>query len=126
MSRWNSNANESQIMINKLRSECGLVDVVHSFSPNLAQFPTYYSGSSRIDIVLVTPEVMTWIETVELFPSGDMIHSDHIGILIDFNSSLLFRGISKDITSTASRKLLLSYLTRVDKYIEKLKQLFTH
>lgn len=35
----NSNANESQSMINKLRSVCGLVDVVHSFSPKLAQFP---------------------------------------------------------------------------------------
>lgn len=74
----------------------------------------------------MTPEVLTYIETVALIPSGDMIHYDHVGILIYFNSSLLFRGISKDITSAASRKLLLSYPTRVTKDIDKLTHLFTH
>ena len=85
---------------------------------------TYILGSERLDYVLATPRILTSIKQTGILPYGEGIHSDHRGIFVDFDTSILFgsqpvqlpaqkvKGI-KSKNSKTRRK----YIFHLDKYL---------
>jgi hypothetical protein len=68
----------------------GLVNILFQRNPTVPEPPTYAQGSTRIDYALLLPDLVDAVELCGYEPFHKRVHSDHRGIFLDFDTSVLF------------------------------------
>lgn len=105
--------------IDDLRLSCGLIDPqVKIHGPT--QSPSYARGSSKIDHILISEELMPAVEsTGTLEHHGLGIVSDHMGIFIAFNEKKMYKGNIADLLKVENRDVTSTIPRIREKYKEE-------
>lgn len=120
----NSDTNKDNSLVTKFRVTCNLVDVISMWMHNSEEIATHVRGKSRIDTIMISPELVRVVKGTYILPFDHITTTDHNGVVVDFDMKTLFGRDKGDITKPATRQLRLSYPDKVKKYVEKLQDLF--
>jgi hypothetical protein len=114
--------------IAKLMRECGLVDLLDApeLDPDDQLMDTYRRGTNRrINYMLGTPRVHSSVRRRGALEYNDGIISDHRGLYVDLDPTVLFGGNTDDPVAASSRgftsknaKKTEAYLNHLEKYFE--------
>jgi hypothetical protein len=72
-------------------SLCGqyaLVDILDSLHPTQASVPSYARGSTRLDYILVTPDLLSYVDTAGLNHYHEFYPSDHRPLFVGLDARL--------------------------------------
>jgi hypothetical protein len=101
-------------------AKTSLVDV-HSYRHGACQhIPTYARGATKIDHILVTPDLLPFVHASGFFPFYEGIDSDHRVLFCDLNLAGYLRGQVASIESPSARALDSRSPRRVSLYKQKL------
>ena len=67
----------------------GLVDIFTLYNCSTCSIPTYLKGSSRIDYILGTPNILLYIRQCGYLSFNSGIISNHRGMFIDLYTSII-------------------------------------
>ena len=110
--------------MDRLATLCGLTDLF-SIRIGSSTIPaTYQRGTTRIDYVLMSPELVPLVQAAGYEPFGYRIPSDHRGMFIDLDTEQLFHHTMnttptaglRDFTSTAPG-VIQKYVTAKIQYL---------
>jgi hypothetical protein len=87
----------------KIAANHGLVDILFQRNSHLQEPPTYARGSNRIDYALLSPDLVGAVQLCGYEPFQQRIKSDHRGLYIDFNTSMLFGNDTQTLGPAALR-----------------------
>jgi exonuclease III len=113
---------EAGTPLSSLISRLSLVDVMTSEHgpPNLA---TYSRGSTVVDHIIASPEVLPFIVSSGIEPFNSRLFSDHRGLFLDLNTAILFGPLSP-LQPPSSRDINSKTLVDNPKYVTTLNKYF--
>ena len=82
---------------------------------------TYSRGSRRIDFILCSRVLLTFISSAGILPFGTIAFSDHRGVFIDINFRQFLRNLNTDLVTNSPCTLISSHSKRVLQYKKALK-----
>jgi endonuclease/exonuclease/phosphatase family metal-dependent hydrolase len=88
---FNENISTPNSGMDRLATSCGLTDLFSVRTGSSILPATYQRGKTRIDYVLVSPELVPHVRAAGYEPFGYRIPSDHRGMFIDLDTEMLFR-----------------------------------
>ena len=101
----------------KLTSEFDLVDVMAHFHPIKNEVATYARGTKRLDYIVCTPNLLSAVTSCGIEPFKEHILSDHRGLFIDWDETLLFGSTINPMAPKACRRLQSTNLIAKGNYI---------
>ena len=107
----------NQAGMNRLLSECNLVDIV-ARTHLAAGFTTYQRGRNVIDYCLMDASLVPMVIKCGYEPFNANIISDHRGIFVDFSTSNLFRGGIQPLAPTPLRDISTKRPHQLPHYFE--------
>jgi hypothetical protein len=116
MGDFNEALNERSSMA-RIASNHGLVDIVFQCNPHLPEPHKYARGSSRIDYVLISPKLVDAVQLCGYQPFQQRIKSDHRGMFIDFDTSMLFGNNTQALGRAVLRNFTAKCPTNNSKFI---------
>ena len=122
----NEDITKSNSEVQQLMHTCNLIDPLPLLMPRQSQLPMYKRGQKRLDVMLVSENVMPYI-TAEYHLAYDVItFSDHRALLVDFNVHGLMGHETNTPTSITGKILSMKSLCKVEVYKEHILQEFTN
>jgi len=108
----------------KLLTSTNLIDPFLHMNPNLPTFNTYKRGSTRIDAILCSPNILPSIRSLGYAPFNWVTNSDHRAILLDICSTGLFHESNESMhsLSSAQRAIRSNDKQRTPLFIDKFYQ----
>jgi hypothetical protein len=100
-----------------------LVDVLSHYHPIKQEVATYARGTTRLDYIFCTSNLLPAVRHCGIEAFNSHIFSDHRGLFVDWDESLLFGSLAPLLATTATRRLQSknlqakgAYLLRIQKY----------
>ena len=113
--------------ISHLAASCNLCDIIATKHPETKTTATYARGTKRIDFILISTTLVSKVKESGLLAFYDGIESDHRGMYVDFDTTLLFQDSTPHLYTQPSRKLSSKMPKAVNTYKTSLwKQLEAH
>jgi hypothetical protein len=94
-----------------------MVDILSTLHPTTSTLPTCDRGSTRIDFVLMSPDLVSSVRSCGFLPFRLFINSDHRFLFLDLSTSSLFGDPSK-LASVPSRDIRAKDPKAVTTYLE--------
>lgn len=101
----------------KLALTHGLVGILFQRNSHLPEPNTYVRGSKRINYALLSSDLVPAIQSCGYEPFQKMFKSDHRGMFLDFNTSMLFRNETLKMAPAAFRDFNSKSPSNNSKYI---------
>ena len=114
---FNEPMNEHSSMA-RIASTHGLVDILFQRNPTETEPRTYARGSTRIDYALISPDLTPAVNYCGYEPFQQRITYDHRGMILDFDTALLFGNDTQPLGPLAHRDFTAKNPANNAKYIE--------
>jgi hypothetical protein len=111
--------------LSKLMHDCGLYDLMDlpGTDASAQLMDTFCRGSNRqIDYILGTERLLQSVCRRGALAFNDGIVSDHRGLFLDFDPTILYGGAVADTVSMSSRRFTSKNAKKVTKYVDLLEQ----
>ena len=112
----NSDIDRTTSHLNKLINKCNLYDPMKHIHPETTHIPTCKTGSKRIDIILVSREIISSIQNITYLDYDSITFTDHKPIMLDLNTKTLFKGHQINSILTSARILNLGNPKKMNAY----------
>jgi hypothetical protein len=94
-----------------------LVDILFQQNPLKQEPPIYARGPNRIDYALISADLVDAVKYCGYKPFQQRIKSDHRGLFLDFNTSILFGNATAPLGPMSQRDFTAKCPTNNSKYI---------
>ena len=105
--------------ITRLQEKCLLTDAIAHFH-NCHKHSSYSRGSTIIDFLLVSVDLLPCIKSSGYLPLHFFAYSDHRGLYADFNSDALFGGAPPKISKPTARFVKSRDSQTTSKFLQRL------
>ena len=105
--------------------ENDLIDSVSLLNPNLEEDSTYFYGSKWIYFIFMTPTLVEMALKASCHQFHQHFISDYKGVYVQFSVDKLFDTHIKDKRHASYMKLKIGRRNIVQKYIDRLEELYT-
>ena len=78
--------------------------------------PTYSRGSTKLDHILVSSQLLPAVVRSGILPYHDGIHSTHRGLFVDFNLKQLLNQEFSPVPPMSARLLKMDQIKKVERY----------
>jgi ribonuclease HI len=119
---WNDYLESPRSSIKQLCTTLNLVDPWILYNPQYQDFPTYERGQHRIDSILISQSLLPALRNIQYTPIGWINNSDHRGILVEWETTLLFGQVNHKIDTRCPRSLSSKDRQQVTTYVETTHQ----
>jgi hypothetical protein len=125
---WDANETTTQdgrdSGVNQVLFECGLVDVHFAKHPSLEPPATHCNGSTQIEYVFISPELLPSITATSILEFHTGYTSDHRALIVDFDPKRLFGSATANIEKHTRRKLTSTNPCTMERYINHIRKAF--
>lgn len=112
----NDSMERTSSRLNKWTRDCELLDP-HTYLHGVENQPaTFIGGSTRIDYILVTPDIIHYINKAGILPFNGYYESDHRALFIDIDLHRVLRGMPHDPIARDQRAISSKIPWKVEKY----------
>jgi hypothetical protein len=101
----------------RIATNHGLVDILFQRNSHLPEPNMYIRGSTRIDYALISPDLVGAVKSCGYEPFQKLVKSDHRGLYLDFDTSLLFGNATQPLGPAALRNFTAKSPSNNSKYI---------
>ena len=112
----NSDISRQTSHLNSLINKCNLYDPMKHIHPELEYTSTCKTGSKRIDIILVSHTIISSIKNIYYLDYDAITYTDHKPIVINFDTTTLFKSHQTNTILTSVRILNLNNPKKMNVY----------
>lgn len=123
---WDANGTTDSYQLENFMTDTGLVEVYDlKLGGKHNAPPTYSRGTTKIDHIMITPNISEHIRTIGMTGYGTNINADHRALFIDIDINTFLHGKPEYLTppqhrqvTTKDPRIVVEYITEVAKYLD--------